>query len=235
MAGIQVTVVIINQSSLVSHDELAAMLPALQRQVSEHFAPLWGVDAVVELAGPGQPVPAAPQPLFVMDSSDVAGDLGYHLAAPMIEAKVFVADCRRWGVPLSAVISHEIVEMLADPEASRTVQGRDGLWYIVECADPVAGDLYEMDGIPVSNFVTPRYFGLVADPGMPLDWLRRLGNACPELTPGGYIERWDGRQWSQLRARRADGSHNPLSDRPWGRTAWRTARRWPVSSVGDPK
>jgi len=53
--------------------------------------------------------------------------------------------------------SHEILEMLVDPETNRSVY-HDGVGRIVEVADPVEWDGYRLDGVFVSDFVLPAWF-----------------------------------------------------------------------------
>ncbi len=53
--------------------------------------------------------------------------------------------------------SHEILEMLVDPETNRSVFD-DGVGRIVEVADPVEWHGYRLDGVYVSDFVLPAWF-----------------------------------------------------------------------------
>jgi len=53
--------------------------------------------------------------------------------------------------------SHEILEMLVDPETNRSVY-HDGVGQIVEVADPVEWDGYRLNGVFVSDFVLPAWF-----------------------------------------------------------------------------
>ena len=70
-----------------------------------------------------------------------------------------------------------------DPAAGgRTVQ------YLVEVCDPCEADHYAIDGIEVSSFVTPAYFGLA--PGPPYDMLGRIAGPFG-LPPGGCLSWWD--------------------------------------------
>ena len=58
MATIRVS--IINESKLVTAVEVQAAAAALQRQVSEHFAPAWGVDAALSFVAAGaKPLPGS--------------------------------------------------------------------------------------------------------------------------------------------------------------------------------
>ena len=62
-------------------------------------------------------------------------------------------------------MSHEVLELLADPDATMTVtgpapRGRGHVHYDLEVCDPTQGDSYQIDNVSVSNFVGRSYFGL---------------------------------------------------------------------------
>ncbi len=121
MATIRVS--IINESKLAAPAEVQAAAAALQRQVSEHFAPAWGVDATLSLVAAGaKPLPGSWW-LVILDDSDQAGALGYHdltdEAMPL--GKVFVKTAQDAGVKWTITASHELLELLADPAINLTV------------------------------------------------------------------------------------------------------------------
>jgi hypothetical protein len=53
--------------------------------------------------------------------------------------------------------SHEVLEMLVDPDTDRSVY-HDGVGQIVEVADPVEWQGYRLDDVFVSDFVLPAWF-----------------------------------------------------------------------------
>jgi len=114
---------IINESSLVASAEVQTAAAALQRQVSEHFAPAWGVDAALALVATGAKPPSGSWWLVILDDSDQAGALGYHdltdEAMPL--GKVFVKTAQAAGVRWTITASHELLELLADPSINLTV------------------------------------------------------------------------------------------------------------------
>jgi len=73
-----IRVSIINESSLVAPAEAQTCVAALQRQVTEHFAPAWGIDAALSYIAPGVKPIAGSWWLVILDDSDQAGALGYH-------------------------------------------------------------------------------------------------------------------------------------------------------------
>ena len=60
----------------------------------------------------------------------------------------------------TVTLSHELLEMLADPWINWCAQGDDGKIYALEVCDAVEADRmgYEIDGVLVSDFITPSWF-----------------------------------------------------------------------------
>jgi hypothetical protein len=80
---------------------------------------------------------------------------------------VFIDVTERLHQNWSIALSHEALEMIADPELNLLVQGPDPrepdnrnkyVFHYYEVCDPVSSESYEIDGIKVSNFVLPLYF-----------------------------------------------------------------------------
>jgi hypothetical protein len=102
-------------------------------------------------------------------------------------------------------LSHEALELLADPLSNLLVQGPHPAelaarkprqvfhWY--EVCDAVQSEHYRIDGVPVSNFVLPHYFTRSDEPGMRNDFLgtptRKGGLRSFGVNPGGYVGFWD--------------------------------------------
>ncbi len=171
--------------------------------------------------------------LWLMDNSDDAGALGYHDDPGGVpEARVFVEDDIRYSSEISVTISHELMEMLADPTTTRMGPTIGGAQYIVEVCDAVEADEdgYPKLGVQVSDFVLPAYYGFRAW-GVPLsapyDFRGLLTASCPALRPGGYIMFLENGVWTNKMARYADGSLSHRAIRPLGRTFRRAARGMP--------
>src|SRR3954447_1274747 len=136
---------------------LAAVGAALQKQVMRDFSPVWGQNATVA-AFPAGAVP--PGYWEIRIKKDLKGELGYHNREHHEPAAV-VAHTRDW--PLTA--SHELLEMLADPWGSRLIvtddpRGTDDrVRVLVEACDPCEEFHYNVDGIALSDFVLPAYYG----------------------------------------------------------------------------
>lgn len=132
-------------------------------------------------------VPVDAWPVVVLDDPDVAGALGYHDLDPNGKpyARVFNAPTVAAGVPLSSVVSHEVCEAVADPYANLWADANRGVAYAFEACDPVENDMYLIDNVGVSNFVTRRWFNPSATVG-PFDHMGKL-SAPFTMSKGGYL------------------------------------------------
>lgn len=196
------TVYLINESTTLDDEEIQNMLPALQEQVTRDFAPLWGIDATLEL-NPREQVEGAYR-IRLLDHCDNPADLGYHLNQDGIPtAECGVGDAAGANVEVSTIISHELLEMLADPVVTRMSDKIGSDTYVVEVCDPVSEDYYRIGNVTVANFVTPRYYGL-AEVGQ-YDQLNLLDAGCPSVRPGGYTMHWNGQSWLTTFGRHVDG------------------------------
>jgi hypothetical protein len=194
-------------------DDLIPMAAAFQRQAQEHFQQFYGQSCTV-VAQPLVNVATASHPRMMrfgtamVDSDwilgyfsdpDQPGALGYHDMTPTGTplGKIFPKLDAEDGQSLSVTTSHELLEMLADPFLSMACQGPDGKFWAYEVCDAVEDDSYLIDGILVSNFVTPQYFQPPsAMSGVQLDYLKLVTNPY-EVRPGGYMQWNSGAGWNQ--------------------------------------
>jgi hypothetical protein len=194
-----------------------AILEALQIQLTRDFMAAWNIDYKLITAANAAAVPADAY-LNIIDASDTPGALGWHdqlNGRPFGE--VFVNESKAAGVDLITVISHEMLELSADPlvNALQLFQpsGGQAQLYAVEVGDPVESDSYAIttsDGtkVNVSNFVFPSYFS--NGPG-PWDQLKKLSGPLPNMTTGGYLAFLNVNViggWQQVNARLAGTSKN---------------------------
>src|SRR5262249_48798579 len=75
VANIKVS--IINESTVLTDQQVSAAVPAFQTQVSRDFAKAWGIDADLTFVSAGLQPDAGSWWLVVLDDSDQAGVLGY--------------------------------------------------------------------------------------------------------------------------------------------------------------
>jgi hypothetical protein len=207
--------------SEVPLDQLRQIADALQQQVDNDFAPIWGVRADISAPAPGDVIPPDALPVNVIDS--LAGAGGVHLdnqGNPYAEAVK--------GPGLSISISHEVLEMLADPWGNRFVLSPDidpaypgrQVFYLVEVCDPCEVSSYPIGDVPVSDFVFPAFYD--KNGVAPFDHCGTLTQPLPALVPHGcYISWIDPADW-KWHQQAADGTFdtadvtldsNPRADR----------------------
>ncbi len=233
------TIQIVNHSTVVTDQQLAPIVAALQIQVSRDFAPIWDVDAHLVMVGKGQPVPAGTWQLLILDDADQAGCLGYHdmTADGLPLGKVFARTDLTSGSSLSVTVSHELLEMLADPFIDRVVAvdlGRlQGKLYSLEVCDACEDDRlgYQINGVQVSDFITPYFFHARPPAGKKLDFCGHISHPF-QILHNGYLGVMSisesARGWVQVTAEGLHSRHGNAAHigsrrerRRAGREAWR--------------
>jgi hypothetical protein len=211
MANIQIAVV--NNYQQLTDAQVKPVVDALQLQVHRDFAPLWGIDADLTYYPAGQQVPPTSWLLGIFDNSDQAGALGYHdltqQGLPL--GKVFAGTDAQYKSQWSVTASHELLEMLGDPDINLTVfrqqQDGSGVLYAYETCDACEDDQfgYQINGVLVSDFVLPSWFEDFHSSGTQFDFCNKINTAFG-LIAGGYIGVYNvtaGNGWTQLTAKNA--------------------------------
>lgn len=194
-----IQVSIVNRSKSVSNTEVAHVALALNTQAVKHFYPTWGIDARVSYAP--QPVPKTYR-ILVMDDSDVQNALGYHdFEAGVPTSKVFARTTKNDGGQWSVTASHELLEMLVDPEGVLAALRDDGTFFAYEICDPVETQTYSINGVNVSNFALPSWFANGSK--APYDYLHTTTRPF-QIERGGYMDTLDASSlpgWQQVTQR----------------------------------
>jgi hypothetical protein len=236
MAAIQVSV--FNRSTVLTDDVVAKGVAALKVQLSRDFDPVWGVFADVDFFA-ADAVPAKTWLLGVFDNSDQAGALGYHdlTADGMPFGKAFAKTDQDYKTSWSVTLSHELLEMLVDPDVNLTASApldRTLRFYAYEVCDACEADKYGylIDGVLVSDFVYPAWFEYFRKPKSTQFDYRKKITAPFQLLPGGYIGTLDldaGIGWSQVTADAIPGttSRGHVGSRRERRTVPKT--KWVLS------
>jgi len=147
--------------------DVSAAAAAIQKQVTRDFGPLWGINATVDAFEKLEAVPVDYWPVIMRDDIKEPGAAGYHTDDHGQPFSLVQADP---GWELTA--SHETLEMLADPFGNRTIAGTppprapkpvsgfSRVLYLVEVCDPCEANkfAYEVNGIQLSDFITPHYY-----------------------------------------------------------------------------
>lgn len=175
-------------SSYFSDADLQNALPDFQSQLANEFNWYWGLYAYLDDGGSGSPVIITD---YGGDPSSL-GYLGYHSIDSNYNpyAIIYGDVCAYYNAPITGVISHEMLEMLADQlvDTVDLYDNGDGTGFIVdqEVCDPCEESLYYegANGTIVSDFVTPAWF-VPGDPN-PVDFLGAIAGPW-QLASGGYV------------------------------------------------
>jgi hypothetical protein len=146
----------------ITIEELARVAAALQTQVTRDFAPLWQINAVIAAAA-FEAIPAGYIPVIVQDTLESEGVNGFHRTRDDDTPYIVIPYGPNW--PLAA--SHELLRMLADPSGSRRLPGPSRMTgqgtveYLIDVCSPCqyVETAYAIDGVAVSDFCTPQFFG----------------------------------------------------------------------------
>jgi hypothetical protein len=193
-------VAVLNQSAAVSDDEVRKVVAALQKQLDRDFAPAWGIDAELTFVAKGDEPEPGSWWLVIEDEGQYPGVLGYHNVTPegLPQVRISVTAARQGFLAWTMAASHDLMEMLVDPQVNLTVlelgsSGTHGRLYMREVCDPVSNVqmAYEIDGVVVSNFVYPAWFEAFRKPGSAqFDHCNRLTESF-QCAPGCYMSVFD--------------------------------------------
>jgi hypothetical protein len=211
--GIVPTIACVNEATTPLRVELDELIAAMQEYVDKHVAPVWGMPA--RLVKSKSFIKGA-WGLVFLDDSDHADTLGYHdltdEGLPL--AKVFVRTTLKSGEKISVCASHELVEMLVDPAINLLVTGPDRKSvYAYESADPVEELSFNVNNLPMSDFVYPSYFEAFRKPNsVQFDQLKKLKKPF-EIHSGGYLSVFQNGRWKQIFATQAKENRFAREDR----------------------
>lgn len=204
-------VAIINESTVLSDSQVASVVPDLQTQVHRDFNSAWGIDADLSFVPQGGTPDGGAWWLAVLDDSDQAGALGYHDVTneglPL--GKVFAGSDLKLGNSWTVTVSHELLEMLADPEVNLTVfvqpTADAGTLYAYEVCDACEGDQfgYKIGQTLLSDFVYPAWFESFQSEGdTQFDFGKYITKPFSLLADGyiGVLNVTTGSGWQQLTA-----------------------------------
>jgi hypothetical protein len=192
------TIACFNQAQTPLGVDFNKLVAAMQAYVDQYVAPVWGTPA--KLIKSKDFVTGAWAVVF-LDDSDEADALAYHDLTPsgLPLSKVFVRTTIANGDKVSVSASHELVEMLVDPAINMMTTGPDvKTVYAYESADPVEALSFNVNGIPMSDFVYPSYFeGFRKPNSVKFDQLAKVKRPF-QILAGGYQIVWKNGKWSQI-------------------------------------
>jgi hypothetical protein len=199
---------VINESTVLADSDVVPVIAALQKQVTNDFRPVWGADAELSIVSKGTQPPSGNWWLVLLDDSDQANALGYHdlTSEGLPIGKVFAASDLKAGTSWTVTASHELLEMLGDPNINLTVFVQNtntaGILYAYEVCDACEDDSlgYQIDNILLSDFVYPAWFESFRTEGSTqFDRMNKIQNPF-QLLVNGYIGVFtvnSGSGWSQ--------------------------------------
>ncbi|WP_052200718.1 hypothetical protein [Terriglobus sp. TAA 43] len=202
---------LIDVSGQIDKDLMQAASIAFNLQVTRDLPQFWPVTATVIYLPDPSKLPVGIWPVRLVKSLP-PGEGGFHADMHKQPYAQVVASKNDPSWTIDA--SHEILEMLIDPYGNRiqssvaieVVDGqiRDGtgqFGYLVEACDPCEDNdhAYTINGIAVSDFITPRFYDPVATLGTRYSFTGSL-TSPRQILPGGYIS-WvnpETNEWQQL-------------------------------------
>lgn len=184
-----INLALVVESPRVQAGEATEVAAALQRQISRDFSPLWRIEGTIDAFHALEDVPPGYWPILVRTGAAMKGILGIHLDERG-QPFALVRDIPQWPF----IASHEVLEMLADPHGNRLIPGGSlkpgqGLVdYLVEVCDPCVEIEfgYSVNGILVSDFITPNFYDPIAVPGVRYSFSGNVERPR-SLLPGGYV------------------------------------------------
>lgn len=208
--GSKPQIALMNRCTVLTDAQIQAAVQPLQTQISRDFCPYWHTDADLHFVGKNAQADPNMWWVGIFDDSDTAGALGYHDYNPqgLPLGKIFAKTDLQYGSSWTVTASHELLEILGDPEINRTVFDQigtaTGTLFAYENCDAVEDDSigYQIDGVLVSDFVLPTWF---------INWqtspkydFRGLVKNAFQLLSGGYMSEFDipnnGSGWIQIDA-----------------------------------
>lgn len=189
---------LVDLTGMVDSRLMAAVAAALNVQVTRDLPQFWPVKASVTFIADPELLTPGMWPVRIVHGA-AAEEAGCHIGAhnqPF--AKVINTPC---GDEWTLDASHEICEMLVDASGNALQPSsplyladghlRDGdgmVEYLVAACEPCASAAaaYEIDGVMVSDFISPRYFDRLAMAGVRYSF---AGSICAprQILPGGRL------------------------------------------------
>src|SRR5947209_4242317 len=195
-AAIPVHVALVDETGKIDPKDLATLAGAMSEQIQHDFAPVWHVKASV---GAYPSAPAGTWAVLIREKLDAPGALGYHTDSQH-QPLAYVEMTEDY----TTTVSHEVLEMLADPWGSRmhTAElpmgleqdyARFGLHapngrisYLLEVCDPCEATKYSVGGVQLSDFLLPTWYR--TSPRAAVSYSQVGGCAKPrEVAADGYV------------------------------------------------
>lgn len=206
-------VALVSITSKVKLATLAPVAAALQKQVSRDFGPIWNIQATVDAFDKLEDVPVGYWHVLLQDELPNSA-AGLHKRDNNKQPFALVALTTNWSV----FMSHEVLEMLVDPQGNLTRPGNSlkpqqgRVEYLVEVCDPCQSSqfAYTVNSVMVSDFYTPEYFDPVKSSAVRYSFSGQI-RGPREVLDGGYLS-WFDPDTGHLFQLRVDGKKKTFVD-----------------------
>lgn len=180
---------LVSQTPRITLGQLLPVVAALQKQITRDFTPFWKKKAIISAFENLNQIPLGYWPIIIRDDINEPGAAGYHDSTNH-QPFALVQYSPSW----SLTVSHEMLEMLADPygnklKVARSIKAGQGkVQYLVEICDPSedAQFAYDIQGVLVSDFYTPAYFDKLKVAGKRYSFTGAIQEPL-QVLPGGYL------------------------------------------------
>lgn len=191
----------------ISDRQIRKDIPSWEKAVNVDFAHYWHTAQFKLVFLDRKPAPSGAISAVFQNQGPVQGALAYHWTergnAPSITVYAGTGDY--YGFNNSVSFTHELFELAADPVTANLNVGYPAAWFYEEkpsleikqfpqfqvvgwfgeVADPVEADFYRINGVEISDFVTPAWFN--DGVGHTFDYM----GLCQQpfwIRPGGYAQ-----------------------------------------------
>jgi hypothetical protein len=207
-------IAVVSLAEEVSLAQLAPVAAAIQKQVSRDFGPMWNVEATVDAFGTLDDVPVGYWHVLLQGELP-NGAAGLHRRDDNKQPFALVALTNNWSV----FMSHEVLEMLVDPQGTLTragdslKSGQGRVEYLIEVCDPCQASkfAYSVNSVLVSDFCTPHYFDPLKSRSVRYSFSGQVSGPH-EVLDGGYLS-WFDPQTRHLFQLLVDGKKSTIVDR----------------------
>jgi hypothetical protein len=175
---------------------------------------MWNVQATVDAFDKLEDVPIGYWHVLLQDELP-GGAAGLHKRDDNKQPFALVALTTNWPV----FISHEVLEMLIDPQGTLTragdslKPGQGRVEYLIEVCGPCQSSkfAYSVNSVMVSDFYTPQYFDPVKSSGVRYSFSGQV-HGPREVLDGGYLS-WFDPQTRHLFQLQVDGKKKTIIDK----------------------
>ena len=207
-------IALVSMTREVTLANLAPVSAAIQKQVSRDFGPMWNVDATVDAFDKLEDVPVGYWHVLLQNELSNSA-AGLHKRDDSKQPFALVALTTNWTV----FMSHEVLEMLVDPQGSLTragnslKSGQGRVEYLIEVCDPCQASkfAYTVNSVMVSDFYTPRYFDPIQSSGVRYSFSGQV-RGPHQVLDGGYLS-WFDPETRHLFQLQVDGKKKSTHDR----------------------